>query len=362
MNKNSTFIIWIIVTAAVASSAYFFFPVVQETHDEFPLAVAFASSITQIVASVYVASSLKTFKTGLKIAYTLLALGILIFSLVQLIPSLSVIPALEGIFTDIVLVYALFMAPYAFGALFMYMGMWKFARLLGVHSLWGSFMAILALALVAGSLAVGLLLMLPGSQETLPDFIAFGLMVWCGVFSTAAFVLTMQIRKVIGSVYKDAMFWLAAALAALTLTTFHEFVVKTYFADSPYVLEQFSLVTFLVVGVLFLKAGLAFKETGREFVELPKNPTYIDVVVALARLASPPQAVEKWMDKIRFITSKSDTQKAVTADDKDTILDTYLRIESYLVTDDPLHKHSKEGLRNGLPSQFLQDLAKREPR
>ncbi len=360
MSTNIKFIIWMLITAALASTAFFLFPAAQEVHAEWPLAIAFASSITQIVASWYFISSLRTFKRGLKIAYSLLAAGILVFSLVQLIPSLSVIPELVTLFSDPTLVYALFMTPYAFGALLIYAGVWKFAHLLGVRNVWSSFPAVLVMALAAGGLAIGLLYTTPVLQETLLDRIAFGLMVWCGVFSVAACLVALRIREVIGVTYKNAMKWMAIALAALAFTTFHEFVVKTYFSDSWYVTNQLSLLTFLLVGVLFLKAGLAFKETGREYLGLPANASHVDVVVTVAGRVSKPEAVGEWMDRIRVITSRPGLQKTLSAEDKNVILDTYLRVERYLINDEPLHIYSKEGLRNGLPEAFLNDLSRHE--
>ena len=361
MNTNIKFIIWVIVTALLASTAFFFFPQVKEVNAELPLAIAFGSSITQIVASWYFLSSLRTFKRGLKIAYTLLALGILIFSLVQLIPSLSIVPSLLFLFTNETLIYISFMTPYAFGALLMFAGMWKFARLLNVRYVGSSFLVVLGAALAAGLLAMGLLIAMPGIHTLLIDRIAFGLMIWCGVFSIAATLVALRIRTVIGPIYKKAMTWLAVALTAMAFTTFHEFIVKTYFSESWYVLNQLSLLTFLLAGLLFLKAGLAFKETGREYVDLPANPSYIDVVIGLAERVSTPKAIDEWMDQIRIITARSDPQRALSPEDKKAVLDTYLRVERYLITDEPLHTYTKEGLRNGLPEPFLQDLSKHEP-
>lgn len=354
---NKNFVILLLVTALLASSAFFFFPAAKAEHATVALAIAFAASLTQLLAGGLFLNSLRTFKRGLRVAYYLLSAGILLFSLSQIVPSFSA-------FSDILsrstfLSTVIFAIPYVFGAFFMYLGMRKFAQLLKVHSIWGSFFFVLALSLLAGVAFY----LLPHSQRAPGDaslsrtfdFI-FTAIIWCGMFSAAGVVLALRIRKGIGLVYKEAIFWVAGAMTALVVTTLHEAIAKTYFADSGYAANSLSLWPFLLVGILFLRAGLAFRETRREFVLLPPDASYIDVVVGAAGLVSSASAVDEGLDKVRIITSAQNVSQGLSAEDKAALVSVYKYIENYLVTEEPLHKFSREGLRSSLPHDFLQDL------
>jgi hypothetical protein len=342
--------ILLLFTGALSSTAFFFFPEVKAAGVSLAAAIAFASSITQLLAAGYFFSSLRTFKKGLKVAYYWLVAGILVFSLAQIVPSLSV-------FTDVIsnlgtaMSGVAIISPYALGALSMYIGMCMFARLLGVRSFWTRFPFVFGISLVAA----GVYLLLPQHEPFDSDLLinlTLGSIVWCGVFGVAAMLVALRIRHAIGPVYKQSMLWIALALGALAFTAFDE-ALKPYLLTTQYVLGQYSLFAFMLTGILFLTAGLAVKKTAREFVKLPANPSYVDVVVGLAQLVSKPTDVDAEMDKARAITAK---EQELSASDKATLLGVYRYLEDYLVTKEPLHAYTKEGLRNNLPDDFLRDL------
>jgi hypothetical protein len=147
----------------------------------------------------------------------------------------------------------------------------------------------------------------------------------------------------------------------MAFTCVHEAIIKTLLMNSSYVLSQYTWWPFVLTAVALLRAGLAFRESGRQFVALPANPTYVDVVTGVAQLVSKPQAVDAALDKVRSITARQDLEPAeLSATDKQGLLDTYLYVENYLTTQEPLRALTKEGLRNNFPDAFLNDLALRE--
>lgn len=349
--------ILLIFTGLVSSTAFFFFPEVKAADASMAAAIAFGSSITQLLAVGYFLSSLRTFKKGLKIAYYWLVAGILLFSLAQIVPSLSV-------FTDILSNLGSFatgvaiISPYALGALCMYIGMCMFARLLGVRSFWTRFPLAFGIALIVAAIY----LLLPQPEPFDKDLLfnlTFGSIVWCGMFGLAAMLVALRIRRVIGPVYKQSMLWIALALGALSFTAFDEAIAKPYFITSAYVLGQYSLFAFLLTGILFLGAGLAVKRTGREFVELSANASYVDVVIGLAQHVSKPAEIDAEMDKVREITASLKGQ--LSTDNKATLLGVYRYLEDYLVNKEPLHTYTIDGLRNNLPDEFLRDLTGNKP-
>ncbi len=353
MNTYVKLGILLIFTGLISSTAFFFFPEVKAAGASMAAAIAFGSSIVQLLAVGYFLFSLRTFKKGLKIAYYWLVAGILLFSLAQIVPSLSV-------FTDIisnsgtVATGVAIISPYALGALCMYIGMCMFARLLGVRSFWTRFLPVLGISLVGT--AVYLLLPQPAPfDKDLLFNLLLGSIVWCGMFGIAATLVALRIRQVIGPVYKQSMLWIALALGALAFTAFDEAIAKPYFLTSTYVMGQYSLFAFLLTGILFLGAGLAVKKTGREFVELPSDASHVDVVVGVAQLVSKPTEVDAEMDKVREITAGLKNNE-LSAENKAALVGVYHYLEDYLVNKEPLHNYTTDGLRNNLPESFLRDL------
>lgn len=346
------FFILIVLIAILASSAFFFFPEVKAVGAGPALAIAFASSLSQLAAAAYFFAGLRDFKPALKRAYSFLALGIILFSLAQLVPSLSA-------FTDILsrnttVASAFIVVPYFAGAMGMYWGIRTFARTLGVSTFWNSALYTFLCALVAAcAVAFAPHPVLPVSDTIYRTI--FSPIGWCLALSTITLVITIQIHRVISDIYKPAMRWLALALGALSFTALHEFVVKIYFTTSSYAFSSLSVWPFLVVAVLFLLAGISFHAVGRESLRFPPNPTFVDVVMGVCSLVSKPQDVDRILDDVRVVTSTNDISQ-LSPEDQSTLLRVYLSLEQYLTTSERLHTYTVEGLREYLPSNFLQAL------
>lgn len=362
-NKSSIaiLIIYIGLTILAASTAFYAFPVVTEAQLEAAVAIAFAASLTQLGGVGYFLSSLRSFKKELRRAYYLLALGIFIFSFVQLLPSLTLVPGIVNLLTNPTVSAAAFLLPFLLGALLIYLGVRSFARLLETPSVWRSIWLVGGLSLAAAAAALLLPANLPAGTDVYTYRVykaSISLASWCGMFGLAATILTFTIRRAIGPVYKNAMTWLAVALAVLTLTTFHEVIVKTYFLTSGYVTHQYSLWPYLAVGTLFLIAGYAFASTKRQTLFISGNPSYLDIVVNVAKLASKPAEIDVTLDKVRAISAIHGTNDQLTTADKAALVDAYRKIEDYLLTKERLRTFTRDGLRANLPTDFVQSLSK----
>ena len=317
------------------------------TEPGYEVAIGLAAIICEVVAVWYFLRSLKAFKKDLKNAYYWLVAGLFIFyigsgiigGLILLLPSFA----------------AMTTAPYALGACSMYISMSKFARLLGPNPRWNSFWRLTVLS----GMAVGVAVFMPHPKVTDTELqfdVTFGLLSWSIVFSGVATCIAFYIRQKIGVVYRKPMLWMGLALGTLTLATVQEIIVKSYFLHSDYATHNLGLAWYLLVGVSFLGAGLTFREVSRQSLSLPANPSYIDIVVAVAGLVSQPAHIDKALDKMRLITVRLQPGQELSPIDKATLTGLYLYLEDYLISREPVHQFTREDLRNSLPDAFAQSL------
>lgn len=352
------FIALLIVIGLLSSSAYFIFPQAEATSDKTALMISFAIFISQAIAAWYFLTSLGAFKKALKIAYAFVGLGIFAFALNQLQLPLSTFVVLDPVATAWYVVLST-----SIGSLCMYLGTWKFGRLLQVHGFWGS---LLAVSGIAAALAIGTTLV-PHPELGLSEYILDGVfatyMVGAG-FCIGAAMLTLRLKKKLGASYKHAMGWLAAGFAVAAFASTHETAIRLLPIDTIaptffefYFSYSINLLPYLLVAILFLKAGLLFKETSVELGKLPENATYLDIINYTAQIASNPADLDVTLDKVREITAAQQPGKEMAATDKNKLLAVYLQIEEYLTTKEALRKLSKEDLRARLPEEFQQALA-----
>jgi hypothetical protein len=357
--KNVTvikFIVFLVITAAV-SSVVLFIPDLAEQGLAGTVACTLASTIMLLGAMIYFLSSLRSFKRGLKVAYYLLSIGLILYSFILLQFFIVLLTGLE----DIVVRNALFLVPYGTASFFTYLGMRKFARLLEVRKLITSFLFVLILAVVVAVLAT--LLPVPagllelGVDEMTLDAIS-GVLTWSVVFGMCAGIAALFVRRSISHTYKPAMMWTTVSLFVMAFSALHEFIVKIYFFDSAYVASDYYLWPFILTSVLFLRAGLEFRATQLYGLQLAEDASYTDIITATATLVSKPAAVDAELDKLRAITSSMNNSKQLSSQDKTTLRQVYLYLEEYLVTREPLSKFTRESLRDRLPREFAASLGK----
>lgn len=353
---NKLFVIFLFVTIIVASSA-FFLPELEVQGLTGTVIVTIISTATLIGAVWFFLSSLKSFKQGLKVAYYWLGAGIIFYSFILLQLFLVIFAGIE----DVVLRNMLFLVPYGLASFFAYVGMRKFTQLLDIKTIWGSFFAVLTTAVVLGLVATWLPppseLIAAGIDEMTFDLIV-GVLTWSVIFGLSAAVLALYVRRTISSTYKAAVTWTASAQFFLAFSALHELITKIYFFQSDYVASDFSLWPFVLTGVLFLRAGLAFKETELKALQLPETASYMEVVAAMAQLVSKPAAVSNELHILEAIEARTTDPAKLSSEDKTALKQAYLYLEDYLVSREPLSKFSREMLRENLPQSFVSSLGK----
>lgn len=350
---KNTFLTALAVTALACASAFYLFP---DTIDHLGLAVAFAILIPQLVAMWAFLTSLRAFKKGLRRAYYILTAGILLFSINQL--QIWVISFV--VIDPVLFSWAVSGITFA-GALLMCLSMHTFARLLELKvRLWGSLPLIIGLAVV---LALGAAF-IPHSPTEYSERVidgVFGLYVAAGAFAAAASVLAWRIKERLSASYKPAMGWLTLAMALLAFGCFHETLVKLLplFEKEQllwYMTYSVSLWPLVGVAILLLGASLSFKQINKELTALPESAGYVDVITYAAQLVSDPKAIDIALDKVRQLTARKGAEAEITPDEQDALLKVYKEIETYLITNEPLVKITKEELRARLPEAFRQRL------
>jgi hypothetical protein len=91
-----------------------------------------------------------------------------------------------------------------------------------------------------------------------------------------------------------------------------------------------------------------------------QNP--LDMVVSAAMLASKVQEIDPIMDRVRQITASLQPGKPLSKQDEQGLLETYLQVEDYLTTREPLRAFTKQGLREHLKPALRESLNNVEQR
>lgn len=354
---SGKFVISLLIIFLASASAFFLFPQVTIFSDQLNLAICFAALGAQAVAAVLFLTSLRAFKKELRIAYILLAIGILTFGVTQMQLPISSFVEFDPLRLSwfIVIISLL-------GACIMYAAVLKFARLLKIGTAWSSPPMVIASVLVFSFLST----FLPhapveGISERTIDGI-FATFIASGTICTIMALITLRIRSTLGIKYKAAMSWLAAALFMAAFSCVHETIVKqvSYFSQfETYFAYGFTLWPFLATAILFLLAGLSFRQMSQRAIQLPDNASSLDIITYAAQLASNPSEIDTILDKVRRITATHEPGAKLSAADEVALTEVYLHIEKYLIAREPLRKFTKEELREMLPEGFLRQLASR---
>lgn len=253
----------IIVTVLSALAALFLIPIPdtwQGTWQGFhlPFALSAMTSLLQIGTVALFLRGIRIYKRELKVAYILLAVGMVLTALGSIqFPILSGFALWQSFWAT----SGLIVLPYVFSGLVTYMGVRKLARLIKVRSpltsAWVAIPSVLAL--------VGLSIFLPHvpsrSAEGLFDT-SVGVEVWGAMLIVVCAILSIQVTRHIGEHYRRAMAWLSTALimaAGVYITS----IIHTLATDS----EPADLANMLInvagalQGFIWLKAGYEFNAT-----------------------------------------------------------------------------------------------------
>ncbi len=325
-------------------------------------AVAVMITVTSFGAAGLFVAGVKTFRLKLKVAYNLLASGILLFgvALAQL-PVIAFYDWWNGWWAKSGMV----IVPFVAATTLIFIGIRQFARLLEDHERLTkySFSFGLSLAFTILSFAAGHYIARDHAVAGTDFYTA--VVGWSAIQLTYAAMLANNVRRRLGSSYNRASWWLFVALTALAASAWHEYIINFFMnTDSWYVAHGLSLLPFLASGFALLHAGYMFYLLSTPGVlpaplipvtEAPPQATdrdYIESITLLASLASRPEAIDSLLDTLRVITADLPPGQPLRDAEKARLLATYRKIEDYLVLYDPLRSYNRAELRLKLSPAF----------
>jgi len=307
---------------------------------------------------------LSAFKAGLRIAYRWFAVGMIVFAAAFLQWPFLVMLDAENSFW---VISGIVVLPYIVSVIFMYKGMRLFAKLLEIRSWllsWPTTLTIVAIFAVISGAAAYIYLTTIGPEAVSDDTYMFTATVaWSTGFGIFTWLIARKVRATIGASYQKPMGWLVLALGFLCLSAIHEYVTSFFVSTQDWYLYSGAITwLFNTTGVIFVVAGYMFnaKSTGvSAMVERDEvhskadiNRAYIDSITNVAQLVSQPTDIDPILDGLRHVTAGLQPDTPLSPDERMQLVDVYKKLETYLVTSDPLRTFTKEELRPLLAPEF----------
>lgn len=290
------------------------------------------------------------FKAKMRKAYSLFALGIMLFGIAMIqLPIIGLQDLWESWWANSGLV----VAPFIFATSFIYLGMQRFALLLGIKSKLANWRLLFGSALaftVVSFFASHYLALYADTYEGLDIYTA--IVAWSVVCVTFAALLGRQVIDRIGPLYQPAMRWLTAGLLALSFSAWHEYIIN-YFTnnDTWYIAHGISFWPFIVSGLIMLRAGYAFTLIGAT---LP----YIPVEEAPETAVSSDMQYANNLASLMALVSTQDsevvkeTQAVAQVPTQQAVVQSYNKLENYLMNHDPVRRFDQEEIRGQLSPSF----------
>jgi hypothetical protein len=228
-----------------------------------PLATTTAMACVYVAAAWLFLSSLSAYKLKLRVAYTIIAVAIVMTALGAL--QLAVIKGFDLISSPWAQSGGVVL-PFLLSGLALYVGTRNIARLIGVKTIltrvWLVVPATIALCLLAA--------FLPHPPINTPEIetdIANGILLWTGVCNLVAALVVFRIHRQIGAHYTNAMAWLFVALISgfvVVVLAFTASLLAGGTTGTEGVIDDIIDTLTIVAGFVYIKAGLALRKT-REY-------------------------------------------------------------------------------------------------
>lgn len=306
-----------------------------------PLPLAVAAALFSFAAIPLFVTALKDFKHGLRRAYTLLCVGIILYGIGQLqFPLFEIVDGSAWVNSGAVIL------PYLISIGCIFMGVRRFGKLVGLKGLLLAPWAVLPLAVVVAA-ASGLVV--KGDQATVIQFELFLAVIL--LFST---LTVLRIRSITAERYRYSLTLLAASLGMLVFAAIHHMFTATVLGESnAYTNSALVLWPPCLSALLFMGVGYSFATIGSRDASATGNTSPVDVITYVASFASNPAAIDKSLDTLRGITATLGDKDASLSKQQETALATlYKDLERYLITNEPLQQFTKVGLREMVRTRF----------
>jgi len=368
-SKTRTLSIWIAVVSLAVAAVSFFLPVADSAANV--TATHWRTGVTTLIFALYLGTAmslldgLKSFKHDLRVAYRLIAVGIIAFSAVFI---QLVFWAVLDMWDSAWATSGSGLVPFIITCAFIYAGVRKFARLVSVKSMVNSVWFVTGTTLAVA--AITYVIALQWVQYKLDGVeIYIAVCAICSSFLFFAGLAAYKIYQAIGPYYKAAMGWLAAAIFGLSVAAAHEAINTFWFNNGDsYTDYGFYLIPWVIVGFLLVRASYEFRllpaVAGGQGADAGSagevaSRDYIDSILNIVALVSKPKEIDPALDGLRLITSNLDANKPLSAQEKQRLMDTYYKVETYLMKNDPLRVFTKEEIRSRTTPSFQNLLTKK---
>lgn len=363
---HRSLVLWLLtgIFACVGVIAYFLAADVPD-YQAFSFAISLTATLLFGSAAVFYLRGLRYFKTNLRIAYSMLSVGIAMLGI-----AIAQLPFINLFSLTFWVESGLMLLPYLVAVCLIFGGVRQFARSLQLKSKWFAFWLAGSVAIVAGLGAA----MLPHAPSALAEIERMG-SVWLTMVIAVFFAFAARgillIKRSVGVSYAHGLAWLFVAMVAASVSAAHYVGVLILSPGSGFYYDwSIAILPFNVAGWLFMKASAAFNAINetvpaghyplplRKFFGLPEGLddkatiSSIDIIVYTMGMASDPAKADALVDDMRVITSRVDGDEALTAQDQITLLRVYRRLEDYLVNDEPLRSFSRQQIRQNIDRHF----------
>lgn len=356
--KRFALLIIVLATAAAGGSAYLLYE--RGIFIWLPFTMALPAAILHVAAAVVVWNGLNGFKAELRQAYKYICIAVVFVGFTQLqLPVISLFGLWELRENGLIIV------PFVLPFIFFSIGIRKFTQLLGIKTRWASIWLVNGAGLVLGAL---LAIMPHAPNHTSP--LAFAgtlvLLSWIAVHALALINMVLRIKRVIGASYVNAMAWLFVTYVAVLVTDVMYLI--TLMVTSPgnwYLDYNISIAPFIIVGLLWLRAGYAFNTVtapepapnhlGSFFGPVRSKlggTTSVDIIMHVVTLASSPKDIDPVLDTFRGITVNLAPGQAPPPWAEAQLADVYLKVEEYLISKDPLRTFTRMAIRQDIENAF----------
>jgi hypothetical protein len=248
--------------------------------------------------------------------------------------------------------------PFALMALFAYIGVRIFAKLVDIQSIFTSMWVALGSAVGMGVVILALTQALQGRLD-----ISTAMNAYQAAILAITAILMIQIRQTVGPLYAAALNWSLAHYFILTMAGVADVVSRLALPPEHwYNVYNIGTIPYFVAGLCGMAAAIYFNRIA--YAEhLNAAPaaaasqgtvTAVDVVVFLAGFVSDQNRVDSILDKMRSITATMEPGKPLSADQQRTLASTYLALEDFLVNKENVRQYKQSDLRQMVELRFRQ--------
>jgi hypothetical protein len=254
---------------------------------------------------------------------------------------------------------------YLAGSIFMYFGMRKFYKILGLRSRITSVVLMGIIVLSAWILHAFISHPPTFFTERQYDWFEVVPLVPILAYSAAAY-MAFRIRSKVGREYKKSFGWLTVGLSLQAVSTIAIGTLELigyenwYFASRAYeiptIIGDIGILTaayyFNAIGLPTNRISLMRRLLGRPGTSIV---TSVDIIIYAAGMASDVSKINAYLDGMRLVTARHQTGDSLSEQDQQKLYDVYAHVEKYLTSEERLRTFDVAGLRADIAQHFSLD-------